>query len=199
VVINGLPREYSLEQVKYLMAPLSASGSVSICHIVGMTPEAPTLAQALGNRNPSEVITVGGREIKEMKAQYAGEGPVDLALFGCPHCPVPELKTMASLLDGKKVGSHQRLWIGMPYQHYHLARTMGYTSIIEEAGGVIARACMAAIPDAPIPDGVRVIATNSFKAAHYLSRLTQGRVKVYIGDMAACIDAVTGGPWKGGG
>ena len=196
IVINGLPRELDIDQVKYLMAPLSTSGSVSICHIVGMTPEAPTLEQALGNQKPSEIVTVGRQEIQQTKALYAGDSHVDMALFGCPHCTVPEVKTIASLLDGKRIGNNQRLWIGMPYQHYYLAQTMGYTEVIENAGGVISSSCMATIPDSPIPDEVKSIATNSFKAAHYISRLTKGRVKVLIGDMETCINEVTGGTWK---
>jgi len=199
IVIDGLPKELVFDQLKYLMAPLSTSGSVSICHIVGLTPEATDLPQALGRRKPSEVIKVGREEIKQSKALYAGgkSDHVDMAIFGCPHCTVAELKTMASLLDGKKVGNNQRLWVGMPYQVYHLAQTMGYTDVIENAGGVISRACMATIPDSPMPATVNVIATNSFKAAHYISRLTEGRVKVLIGDMDVCLDAVTGGEWKG--
>jgi predicted aconitase len=192
IVINKLPRALDIDQVKYLMAPLSVSGSVSICHIAGMTPEAPTLKQALGGRKPSEIITVGREQIQQSKALYAGDGHVDMALFGCPHCSVPEVKTVASLLDGKKIGSNQRLWIGMPYQHYYLAQTMGYTEVIENAGGVMSSSCMATIPDSPIPADVKIIATNSFKAAHYISRLTKGRVQVCIKDMDACIKAVTG-------
>jgi predicted aconitase len=199
IVIDGLPKELVFDQLKYLMAPLSTSGSVSICHIVGLTPEALDLPQALGHRKPSEVIKVGRKEIKQTKALYAGgkSDRVDMAVFGCPHCTITELKTMASLLDGKKVGDDQRLWIGMPYQTYYLAQTMGYTDVVENAGGVISRACMATIPDSPIPAEVKVIATNSFKAAHYISRLTKGRVKVLIGDMDACLAAITGGEWKG--
>jgi len=199
IVIDGLPRELNIDQIKYLIAPLATSGAVGICHIVGLTPEAPDLQQALGHRKPAEVIRVGREEIKQTKALFAEgkSGKVDMAVFGCPHCTVTELKTMASLLDGKKVGNNQRLWVGMPYQMYYLAQFMGYTGVIENAGGVIASACMAAIPDSPIPSGVKVIATNSFKAAHYISRLTKGRVNVLIGDMDACIDAVTGGEWKG--
>jgi cis-L-3-hydroxyproline dehydratase len=191
IVIKGLPRDLDFDQVKYLMAPLSVSGSVSICHVVGMTPEAPTLERALGNRKPSEIITVGKGEIKRTKGLYTGDDHIDMALFGCPHCTVLELKTLASLLDGKKIGSNQRLWIGMPYQHYYLAKNMGYTDVIENAGGVISSSCMATIPDSPIPEDVKVVATNSFKAAHYISRLTRGRVTVCIEDMDICIKAIT--------
>ena len=195
--VTGLPRELDIAHLLSLLAPLAASGSVSLCHVVGLTPEAATLEEALGGQVPAETVTVGAQEIQKTKALFKGEGSVDMALFGCPHCTVPELKTLASLLDGKKIGSNQRLWIGMPYQHYYLAKNMGYTGIIESAGGVISSSCMATIPDSPIPADVKIIATNSFKAAHYISRLTKGRVKVFIGDMGTCLDAVTGGTWKG--
>jgi predicted aconitase len=196
IVIDGLPRDLDMDQIKYLMAPLSVSGSVSICHIVGLTPEAPTLQQALGNREPSERIAVGREDIENTKALYAGDSDVDMVVFGCPHCTVPEVKRIASLLNGKKIDGNKRLWIGLPYQMYYLAQIMGYTKMIEDAGGVFASSCMAAIPDAPIPEDVKVIATNSFKAAHYISRLTKGRVNMFVGDTALCLDAITGGKWR---
>lgn len=199
VVIDGLSRNLDFNQLKYLMAPLSVSGSVSICHISGVTPEAPDSATALAHREPAEVVIVGAAEIEQSMAQYAGDGEgADMAIFGCPHCTVPEAKRLAWLLDGKKIGVNQHLWIGMPYQMYYLARQMGYTQTIEKAGGCFASACMATIPESPIPDGVRTVVTNSFKAAHYITLLTKGRVNVLVGDMDACVNAVTGQKWKGG-
>jgi len=50
---------------------------------------------------------------------------------------------------------------------------------------------MATIPQAPIPKGVRKIVTNSFKTAHYITRLTQNRVSACIAPMEKCLDAVT--------
>ena len=86
VVFNGLPRTMDLDQCKYLMAPLSVSGSVSVCHIAGLTPDAPTLESALRGRSPEEVIRVGRPEIEATLDRYAGQDKeVDLAIFGCPH------------------------------------------------------------------------------------------------------------------
>lgn len=192
IVINGLPKSLRIDQLKYLMAPLSTSGAVSICHIVGVTPEALTLEQALGRRKASDVLHVGYKEIEATKALYGGNGPIDMVVLGCPHCTVPELREIAALLERKRIGSHQRLWVGIPYQMYYLAEKMGYVQIVEKAGGVIASSCMATVPDAPIPDGVKKIATNSFKAAHYITRLTKGKVSVSIQDMPSCIQAITG-------
>lgn len=194
VVVNGLSRELSISHLLSLMAPLPASGSVSLCHVVGSTPEAPTLQQAFGNQKPEETILVGRREIEETKALHALEQheTVDMVVLGCPHSTIQEIRNIASRLSGRKLRGDRRLWIGSAYQTYYLAQTMGYSRIIEDAGGVVSSSCMATIPDSPIPDGVGVVATNSFKAAHYISRLTRGRVKVAVMEMADCIGAITG-------
>jgi len=192
VVLDGISVNLDIDQLKYLMAPMSVSGSVSICHIVGLTPEAPSLEVALGHRNPGEIITVGKKEIKESMDQYYWyNSNVDMAVFGCPHLSISEIKLMSELLEGKKLRNGKRLWAGTSYQHYFLGEEMGYTKIVEEAGGVFASACMATVPDSPIPEDVDVVATNSFKAAHYITRFSKGRVRVLIGDMDKCIDAVT--------
>jgi predicted aconitase len=192
VVINGLPKELDMSQMLGLLAPLPASGSVCLCHMVGLTPEASTLEGAFGNRKPTEVIKVGKKAIAETKALHAlnQNEKVDMVVLGCPHCTIQELKKIASLLDGKKIGNGRRLWIGSPYQMYYLAQTMGYSQIIENAGGVISSSCMATIPDSPIPEDVKIIATNSFKASHYISRLTKGRVKLVVQEMDECIHAI---------
>ena len=197
VVFDGLPRNMDFDQLKYLIAPLSVTGSVSICHIAGLTPEAPSLEAALNGREPAEVLTVDRGVVDASMAQYAADDTtVDMAVFGCPHCTVPEAKKLAGLLDRKRIRGDKRLWVGMPYQQYFLAQQMGYTDIVEKAGGVFASSCMATIPESPIPDGVKVIATNSFKAAHYITRLTKYKVTVVVRDMKDCVNAVVRGADK---
>lgn len=192
VVVNGLPKELDISQMLGLLDPLPASGSVCLCHMVGLTPEAPTLEEAFGHRKPTEVIRVGRKAINETKTLHSlnQNEKVDMVVLGCPHCTIQELKKIASFLDGKRLGEDKRLWIGSPYQTYYLAQTMGYSQKIENAGGVISSSCMATIPDAPIPGDVKIIATNSFKAAHYISRLTKGRIKVAVQEMNECIQAI---------
>lgn len=203
VVVDGMPAGVDLDSLKHLLAPLPVSGAVLLCHVVGVTPEAPTLEAALGGREPEEIVVVGPEEIRQSLGRFAGSGAspdmgtdVDMAVFGCPHCSVSEIKTLARLAKGRKLAHGKRLWIGMPHQHYHLLKQMGIADTVEDAGGVFLSSCMATIPDAPIPEGVRTVATNSFKAAHYIASLTKGAVKVVVGDMDACVDAVTGGAWK---
>jgi len=195
VVFDGIPRDYGIDKLKYLMAPLSTSGSVSICHVVGITPEAPDLQTALGGKKPEEVVTVGPREMLATKQEFMGtfKNKVDLVIIGCPHTTIEEIKGIAWLLNGKRIGKNQRLWIGTGEQNYQLAKIMGYANIIEKAGGVISSTCMATIPDSPLPEDVRVIKTNSYKAAHYIESFQKGKVSVIIDDLANCIkSAITG-------
>ena len=195
VVFEGIPRNFGLDLLKYLMAPLSTSGSVSICHLTGITPEAPDSQTALGGKKPDEVVTVGEKEVLAtwQKFREASRDEVDLVIIGCPHCTIGEIKSIAGLLDGKKIGNNQRLWLGTAEQNYRLAQLMGYAGIIETAGGVISSTCMATVPCSPLPGDVKVVKTNSFKAAHYITSFQRGKVSVVVDDIVGCIKSAISG------
>jgi predicted aconitase len=197
--ISGLSRDIVYDKLKYLIHPVGTSGAVSICHLVGITPEAPDLKTALGNKEPEEHVHVGMEEIRKTTEKFrTGESePVNLVVLGCPHCSIQELKKIAGLLENKTTGSNQRLWIGTGHQVDDLAETMGYTQVIEKAGGIIARSCMATIPDCPMPEDVKNVATNSFKTAAYITGISKGSIKVVVGEIEQCISAATSGKWEG--
>jgi predicted aconitase len=196
VVFENIENSLTFEQLKFLLVPLPVSGAVGVAHIVGITPEARTLDEALGSRKPEEVIEVGKRELEDSFAKYPGKDGevVNLVIFGGPHLTINEIAGIARLLEGKKVSGSTRLWLGMAEQILLLARKMGYAEIVERAGGVFARCCMAGSPFGKYPEGTKVIATNSIKAAHYISRLTG--IKTIYGSTEECVSAATTGKWK---
>ena len=149
------------------MAPLPASGSVSICHIVGSTPEAPTLEQAFGNQKPADVIKVDKEAIEETKALHAlaSTETADMCILGCPHCTIQEIRNIAVKTNRKKIAGRQKTLDRFTLSNLLSCTNHGYCRTIEDAGGVVSSSCMATIPDSPIPDGVKTLATNSFKAA----------------------------------
>lgn len=200
IAMNRLGGSFTIHNARYLMTPLSASGAVSICHVVGATPEAPDVKTAFGNKKPKETIHIGMDEIRQTREIYSNlpSDVVDLVIIGCPHCTVQELKEIARIVEGKKVGTNQRLWIGTSHQIYNLAHTMGFAVAIENACAVVSRSCMATIPDCPIPDDVQTVATNSFKIAHYVSAISRGRIKVVVSELDKCINAAINGKWDGG-
>ena len=199
VVIDGLPTVLSLEQCKFITSPLPVSGPCTMCHIVGVTPEAPTLEAASGANEPKEIVNVGKREIKEtyQKLSNASDNQVDLVVIGCPHCTIRELKEVASLLEGKKVKEAVRLLVATSNPIYTLAKEAGYADIIEKAGSIISNCCATALNPLVYLDGARVVATNSSRGAHYIQRLSGGKTETYYGDVKECINSAITGKWGG--
>ncbi|EIL6545348.1 DUF521 domain-containing protein [Salmonella enterica] len=212
IVIDGIDRELGMDHLKQIMIPLTVTGSVGICHVLGVTPEADTLKDALGGCHPVKKISVDRDILNHSLALYApnnGMGvpllspqanvtvkrdivPTDMVVLGCPHLTIQEIRLLAGLLVGKHIPDHKHLWIGLAHQQYQLAREMGYAEIIERAGGVMVSACMSTIPDSPIPAQVNFVMTSSMKAAHYITQLNQKRLSVGVADIECCIQSLLG-------
>lgn len=192
IAVEGLPKTITFNQLKYMMAPAAASGSIPMFHIIGVTPEATTREKAFGGKEPEMTIEVTRKNLEETKAIFAfdQESPLDLVLFGCPHLTIEEIGGVASYIKDKKLKKGKRLWMATGDSIYTLAQTMGYTDIIEAAGGVFSHTCMATIPDSPLPKDVKTVMTNSFKSAHYIRSLQKGKVKVMVGNVEQCLDMI---------
>lgn len=85
--------------------------------------------------------------------------------MGCPHASLEEIKEVANIVKGKSIKN--KLWICTSVSVKATADRMGYTKVIEDAGGnVVCDTCMVV---APIEDmGFEVIGVNSAKAANYV-------------------------------
>lgn len=192
VVFDCIPKNATFDQLKYLIAPVATSGSVHMCHVTGITPEAPTVEAALGGKEPEAVVMVSREDLDKTKEifKFDPDMSVDLVLIGCPHVTVEEARHIAKLLKDKKIANGKRLWLGLGDATYTLVKAMGDADIIEKAGGVFSHTCLATIPDSPLPENVKAVMTNSFKGAHYVNSLQQGKVKVMIGSLEKCLESL---------
>src|SRR5512143_998568 len=68
-VVDGLAVEPSEDQLKALGAAAASSGTVALFHIVGVTPEAPTLEAAFQGRQPSREIEVTMRDLRSARRE----------------------------------------------------------------------------------------------------------------------------------
>lgn len=201
VAVDGLPPELAFDFARALVLPLPSSGAVTLCHIVGTTPEAPTLEAALGGRQPEEVITVGKREMQETwetLSQHKGN-KVEHVAFGCPHCTIDEIGEIAAMVGGKKLKAPLLIGASVPVQA--LARVQGYAETIEKAGGRFLSCC----PSISSPYAreefagekqVRSAAVESARAAYYMAGVCG--VDTFFGTREQCIQAAIDGEWKGG-
>ena len=97
--IVGLPPDTSEDRLKAIGAAGASSGSVAMFHVVGVTPEAPTLEAAIGGtREPEVLVTLGRlRSARDELSTAAGErlGAVSV---GTPHASIAELQRLAGLV-----------------------------------------------------------------------------------------------------
>jgi predicted aconitase len=190
-VFEGIKERPTIECLKALSAALASSGAVALYHIVGITPEAPTVEAIMDKKY--ETIKFGPKEYDEViEKKFNFSSDVDFVVFGCPHCSIVEIGRLAKLLYGKKVKSD--VWICTSRQVKLLSDKMGYTDIIEKAGAlIVCDTCPVLCPTSS--KGYKTVVTNSAKMAHYIRGLWN--VKSALIQMEDCIDTAIQGKWGG--
>lgn len=195
-VIHGVGAVPNLPRLKHFGAAASSSGGVEMYHILGVTPEANTEAQAYAGQRPREVRHYGARERRETLERINSNGidrQVDYVMLGCPHYTIEQIWEAAQLLEGRKVHENSALWIFTPRAIKEVATRNGYTQIIEEAGGKILTDSCSAMSRA-VPPGTKVVALDSAKQAHYLPAILG--LQAWFGTTEQCIEAACTGQWS---
>ncbi len=186
-------RRPSQEEAKQLCAALATSGGVTMCHIAGVTPEAPSLEAAFHGRPPHERVVFTAQSLRETydSLRNATGDELDAVILGCPHASLRELAQVARRLEGRRVAPGVRLWINAARATRCAADAMGLTQIIEAAGGRIL--CDTCPTNMRIP--CRRLATDGFKQAHYARGMTGA--EVIVASTEACLRAALVGRWQG--
>lgn len=148
--------------LKTLGAALASSGSVALYHVENVTPE----YNVSGKDDVEDIMPISQKEINETRQKLSTtDKEPDLICLGCPHASLDEIKQVANIVKGKTIKN--KLWICTSVSVKATADRMGYTGIIENAGGnIVCDTCMVV---APIEEmGFEVIGVNSAKAANYV-------------------------------
>lgn len=199
-VVEGVQAVPNLARLKHFGAAASSSGGVEMYHLVGITPEAPTLEAAFGGAErlrAAETLRFGLAEHRATWEKINATGrdaKVDYVMLGCPHYTLEQLWEAARLIEGRRVHAECELWIFTPRAIKAIADQNGTTRILEQAGArVMTDSCSAM--SRGVPKGTRVAAFDSAKQAHYLPAILG--VQAWYGDTAECIDAACSGRWQG--
>jgi cis-L-3-hydroxyproline dehydratase len=171
-VFTGITERPTPEGFVGFGVELATSGSVAMYHVAGITPEAPDVDAALGGKEPKVRVKVTDADLDRVRQQFAGEpGPIDYALFGCPHLTVRQLGDIAGQIQGRRFAVDT--WILVSKYTLELADRMGFLEVITRAGGhVIADTCMD-VPGAWDIYYDRPAVTESQKCAFYCQVLGQ--------------------------
>jgi hypothetical protein len=196
-VLQGIDAVPDLVKLKHFGAAAASSGGVEMYHIPGMTAEARTVEEAFGSRTPVQVIEYGAREKRQTYEQLnhtATDTDVDLVMIGCPHATLGQIRDVCRLLAGRRVHPDSALWVFTPRALRQVAEQNGYGQILRDAGALLMSDTCPAIGQF-LPEGTRVIATDSAKQVHYLPAIM--KVQGWFGTTEECVDAAVTGTWKG--
>lgn len=185
----GRPTE---DQLKALGAAAASTGAVGLFHVIGTTPEAPTLEAAFGGQPPESVIRLdhqmleGARLGLSTVAPQAGDRIAGVAI-GSPHLSAAEIRALDATLGDRCctvplyacTGRHALTEIGPA-----LAQSLEQRGVV-----VVADTCIVVTPILRGDGGL--IVTNSGKFAHYTPGNT-GHDVVFAG-LATCVSSAVSG------
>jgi predicted aconitase len=195
-VLTGALVNPTLIKLKHFGAAASSSGGVEMYHLPGTTPEATSVEQVFGGRAIADTLRYGNAERRRAyeNLNCARERKVDFVMLGCPHNSIDQVWLIASLLEGRRINPDTALWVHTPRALRDTAERNGYVRMIEDAGGVVMSDTCPAI-SRHMPKGVRTVATDSAKQAHYLPAITG--VEAWFGSVRDCVEAAISGTWNG--
>lgn len=194
-VFNGIKHRPSADELKHLGASLASYGSMGMFHMVGVTPEAPTLKAAFSGGKPREVITITNRDLERVYAGYDTQrNPLNLVVFSGPQQSLLEIKTLADLLAGRQLHAGTQLFVTTSNGVKSAARELGYLQTIEQSGAtVLEGVCFYILQNLPqirVREGWSNLVTNSAKLANIIGA---HKFNTILRRTAECIDiACTG-------
>ncbi len=165
--VTGLPAAIPEDALKALGAAAASTGAVALFHIVGVTPEAPTLDAATGGQRPDAtiVLTPGMLQAaRDRLSTAAGNDALAAIALGSPHFSLAEFARLRELLGGRRVAVPFYACTGRGV--VEILEGRGWRREFEDCGvTLIADTCVVV---APIIDaGAGVLMTNSGKFAFY--------------------------------
>lgn len=186
----GHPTE---DQLKALGAAAASSGSVGLFHVIGVTPEAPSRAVALGNSPPETIIHLDLAALAAARAglsttrRSAGD-PIDAVAIGSPHLSIEELRTLDRILGDRRCSKSLYACTGR-----HTLDALRDEGLIERLSirGVIVVVDTCIVVTPVLPRGSGVLVTNSGKFAHYAPSNTG--YDVVFASLTECIESAIRG------
>ena len=189
--IDGLPAGQSEDRLKAIAAAAASSGSVAMFHVVGSTPEAPTLEGAThGVVTPVEEVTL--TDLRAARDELTSDDGSSLAAIslGTPHASLDELERYAGLLGGRTVDSRIECLVSTGRDVLASAEERGIAGRLRDAGvELLVDTCSYIAPILRHADGP--VMTDSAKWAYYAPGNIG--VEVVFGSTEECIASAVAG------
>ena len=134
-VFTGVRRAPTADELKHLGTSLASYGSMAMYHMVGVTPEAPTLKAALGGSRPSGRMKITRADIERVFRSYRNpDGSCNFVVFSGPQLSLLEMRRLAQLFEGRQVHAGTTVFATTGNGVLSQARALGYAQALEAAG-----------------------------------------------------------------
>ncbi|HKB10993.1 MAG TPA: aconitase X catalytic domain-containing protein [Vicinamibacterales bacterium] len=191
-VVDGITVSPPEDQLKAFAAAAASSGRVALFHIVGVTPEAPTLGRAFHGRAPGHTVDVTVADLRAARRELttADGRELDMVILGSPHFSLAEFRALAPLVAGRRAHSRVRFLVTSSRLMKDEADKAGVLAPVIAFGAQITLdTCILASP--MLPPEIRTLMTNSAKYAYYAPSLLNTRVT--FGSLADCVNSAVAG------
>jgi hypothetical protein len=185
-VVEGMNIVPNEDQLKALGAACASSGAVAMFHMVGVTPEAPTLESAFQGKQPEEIIAVTMNMLRESRREltHTDSEALDMVVLGSPHFSLAEFKQLAPLVRGKHKHPDVKFLVTSSRAMTELAKRAGFLESLQAFGAQLTvDTCILTSP--MLPQEVKYLMTNSAKFAYYTPGLL-GR-QITFGSLKDCV------------
>jgi cis-L-3-hydroxyproline dehydratase len=191
-VIDGLTMRPDEDQLKAFGAGAASSGGVAMFHMVGITPEAPTLDTAFHGKAPLGTIDVTMDTLRESRREltHTDGTQLHMVVLGSPHFSLAEYKRLAPLLQGRRKHPEVKFLVTSSRAMTQLAQKAGFLEPLESFGAQITvDTCILTSP--MLPAEIQNLMTNSAKFAYYAPGLL-GK-KITFGSLEDCVNSAVAG------
>ncbi|MBL8340056.1 MAG: aconitase X catalytic domain-containing protein [Rubrivivax sp.] len=186
-VFAGLPADTSEDELKALGAACATMGAVGLFHAVGITPEAPTLAEAFGGRPPPALVPVTRGQLQRTRASLSRARPGDrlaAVAVGTPHFSLAEFDQLLALLAEEGAAPRIDFYVNTSrFILWQLEQNGKAQTLVRLGLTIVTDTCTYITPVMKQTRGL--IMTNSGKWAHYAP--ANIGVEVAFGSLRECV------------
>jgi predicted aconitase len=189
--VVGVPAGASEDQLKALGAAAASSGAIGLVHVVGTTPEAPTLADCVHAEAEEVAVRPTDFQAAFGELSTAGDG-ADLAAvsLGTPHLSLAEFERLTPMVAAME-RSAVPLFVSTGRGVLAKVESNGWTQAYERAGvQFVVDTCTYITPILDVPRGA-VVMTNAAKWAWYAP--ANLGVRVAFGTLEDCLASAVAG------
>ncbi len=193
-VIEGIPASVTQDQLKALSAGAASSGTIALFHVIGVTPEAPSLEAAFGGNAPLETIEVDMTQLRQARQELSvnpdGSDQPDVIALGSPHFSLMECRQLAELTEGRKIAPGLEFFVATNRAVYHALEQSGLLAKLSAFGANVTQDTCVVVSPLIAPEA-KLLMTNSAKYAYYAPG--QLNMPVVFGTLAECVDSAVAG------